>query len=384
MVRHDGRVLVEPTNAELAEAIGGGTHFDTEVYDVAIVGAGPAGLAAGVYAASEGLNTVILEAEVPGGQAVTSSLIRNFLGFTWGIAGSEFAHRACEQAWLFGANMVFAQRAVALRALESRRRVVQVTDGREATARAVVLATGMDWRRLGIPRLEKLIGRGVFYGTATSEARSMMGQHVCVVGAGNSAGQAAVHLAKYAAAVTMLARGESLATSMSDYLITEIEQTPNITVRCGVEVADGEGEGHLEAVVVRNRRTGTTERITTSALFVLIGGQPHTDWLEGAVERDEHGFILTGQDLMRRGRLPADWPLERPPFLLEASMPGVFAAGDVRCRSIKRVASAVGEGASAVQLVHEYLSEQTTGPQYEARRHEGPPPEGRSNKSVPL
>ena len=355
-VRHDGRVLVGPTDADLIEAFGGGTRLEGGVHDVVIVGAGPAGLAAAVHAASEGLSTVVLEKDVSGGQAGTSSHIRNFPGFTWGIGGQDLAYRACEQAWLFGANMVFAQKAVELRASGSER-AVRVADGREVVARAVILAPGIEWRRLGVEHLEGLLGAGVFYGAAGSEARAMQGRHVCVIGAGNSAGQTAMHLAKYADSVTMLVRGESLATSMSEYLITEIEQKPNISVRPGVEVVGGEGEGHLEAVTVRDRSTGETERVPASALFVLIGGEPHTEWLKGSIERDPKGYILTGNDLLRDGQPPASWPLPRPPLLLETSLPGVFAAGDVRHGSVKRVASAVGEGAIAVQLLHQYLAE---------------------------
>ncbi len=367
VIRHDGRVWVEPTDADLVESVGGGTRFEDRVYDLAIVGAGPAGLAAAVYAASEGLETVVLEKAISGGQAGTSSHIRNFLGFTWGIGGQEFAYRACEQAWLFGANLVFAQEAVALRACGAER-ALRVADGREVHARAVLLAPGMAWRRLGLPRLEALVGMGVFYGTAASEARAMEGRPVCVVGAGNSAGQAAVHLAKHAASVTMLVRADALAASMSEYLITEIEQTPAITVRYGVELVDGEGDGQLDAVVIRDRSTGATERIPTSALFALIGAEPHTGWLDGVVARDRQGFLLTGPDLTPGGRLPAGWPLRRPPFLLETSLPGVFAAGDVRYRSVKRVASAVGEGATAVQFVHQYLAEWKARSEAEPRR----------------
>ncbi len=356
VVRHDGRVLVEPSDAQLIEAFGGGTRLGTEVYDLAIIGAGPAGLTAAVYAASEGLSTVVLEKEISGGQAGTSSRIRNFPGFTWGIGGQDFANRACEQAWLFGTNMVFATQATHLRAREAHR-VVRVADGQEVTARAVILAMGVSWRHLGIPRLEALIGAGVFYGAGGSEARAMQGQDVCVVGAGNSAGQAATHLAKYAASVTMLVRGDTLATSMSEYLITELGQLPNVKVRLGVEVIDGGGNGRLETLTIRDRKTGTSERLSTSALFLLIGADPHTDWLDGCVERDAQGYVLTGTDLISDGRLLSSWPLNRPPLHLETSLPGVFAAGDVRYGSVKRVASAVGEGANAVQLLHQYLAE---------------------------
>ncbi len=360
VVRHDGRVLVEPSDADLIAALGGGTQLGTQVYDLAIIGAGPAGLTAAVYASSEGLETVVLEKEISGGQAGMSSRIRNFPGFTWGIGGQEFAYRACEQAWLFGTNIVFAQQATHLRTSGSRR-LIQVADGREVSARAVILATGVSWRRLDIPRLESLIGAGVFYGAAGSEARAMRGQHVCVLGAGNSAGQAAAHLAKYAESVTLLVRGDALAASMSDYLITELRQLPNVTVRLGIEVIDGEGDGRLEALTIRNLATGATERMATAALFVLIGAEPRTEWLRGSVERDGQGYILTGNELMDDGRPPFGWPLSRPPFHLETSLPGVFAAGDVRSGSVKRVASAVGEGASAVQLLHQYLAEPVGG-----------------------
>ena len=292
----------------------------------------------------------------PGDRPETSSQIRNFPGFTWGICGQDFAYRACEQAWLFGANMVFAQEVVRLERSDSEY-AVTVADGREILARTVVLAPGIAWRRLGIPNLEALLGAGVFYGAAGSEARAMEGLHVCVVGAGNSAGQATLHLAKHAASVTVLARGESLASSMSEYLITELRQRPNVKVRLAVELLDGEGDGHLEALTVRDRSGRMTDRVSTSALFVMIGGEPRTEWLRGSVERDRKGYILTGHDLMSGGEPPDGWPLKRSPFHLETSLPGVFAAGDVRHGSVKRVASAVGEGAIAVQLLHQYLTE---------------------------
>ncbi|UCG89095.1 MAG: FAD-dependent oxidoreductase [Gemmatimonadota bacterium] len=357
IVRHDGRVFVEPSDADIVEAFGGGTDLGEDVYDVAIIGAGPGGLTAAVYAASEGLRTLVLERHVSGGQAGTSSRIRNFPGFTWGIGGQDFAHRACEQAWLFGTNMVFAREATGLRASDGQH-WIRVADGQEVAARAIILAIGVSWRRLGIPRLEELIGAGVFYGAAGSEARAMQGQHVCVVGAGNSAGQAVAHLAKYAASVTVLVRGDTLATSMSEYLITELGQLPNVEIRLGVQIIDGEGDGRLEALTIRNGTSGATERISTSALFVMIGADPHTDWLAGSVERDQQGYILTGTDLLHDGRLPDSWPTDRPPLHLETSLPGVFAIGDVRHGSVKRVASAVGEGANVVEVLHGYLAAQ--------------------------
>lgn len=355
-VRRDGKVLVEPSNADIIESVGGCTRLEPGVYDVAIIGAGPAGLAAAVYAASEGLKTVVIEKEISGGQAGSSARIRNFLGFTWGIGGHELALRSCEQAWLFGANLVFSQEVVDLD-VAGPDRIIRVADGLEITARSVILGVGVSWRRLGIPALEKLIGRGVFYGAAMSEARALEGRPVCIAGGGNSAGQAAIHLAKYAESVTILVRGDSLEANMSEYLITEIGELPNVSVRYGVDVVDGEGEGHLDAVMIRDRKSGETERIESSALFVMIGVEPHTTWLEGRLARSRKGFILTGQDLMHEPARAATWPLRREPFLLETSMPGVFAAGDVRYGSVKRVASAVGEGSAAVQFVHQYLAE---------------------------
>jgi thioredoxin reductase (NADPH) len=346
-VRHDGRVLVDPSDGDLVEALGGGTRLGVDVYDVAIVGAGPAGLSAAVYAASEGLETIVLERQISGGQAGSSTRIRNVPGFTWGIGGHDLAYRACEQAWLFGANLVFAQEASSLH-VSGADRIVRLVGGQEVRARTVVLAMGVSWRRLGIPKLEALIGAGVFYGAAASEARAMRGRHVCVVGAGNAAGQAAAHLAKYADQVTVLMRGDSLEKSMSHYLIAELRGTANVSVRSRVEVVAGEGDPQLRAIVVRNRSTGALERIPTAGLFVMIGAEPHTGWLDGTVQRDQHGYILTGNDVETAG--------ERP-MLLETSVPGVFAAGDVRHASVKRVTTAMGEGATVVQLLHQRLDE---------------------------
>jgi thioredoxin reductase (NADPH) len=319
VVRHDGRVLVEPSDAELIEAIGGGTQLRSDLYDLVIVGAGPAGLTAAVYAASEGLETVVLEQGISGGQAAMSSRIRNFPGFAWGIGGHDLTYRACEQAWLFGANMVFAQEAVALSAHGDERRV-RVADGREVAARAVVLASGVTWRRLGSPRLEALIGAGVFYGAAASEARAMRDRHVAVVGGANSAGQAAVYLANHAASVTLLVRGDSLA-GLSEYLANELRATPNVAIRLGVEVVDGEGDGRLEAVTLRHRASGELERLPTSALFVHIGAEPHTEWLQGSVARDRAGYVLRGADLPRGDRSRSDWPLARPPLSVRNQPP---------------------------------------------------------------
>jgi thioredoxin reductase (NADPH) len=350
----DGRVLVDPSTGQLAKALGAQTQPGPERYDVAVVGAGPAGLAAATYAASEGLHTLLLEREAIGGQAGTTSLIRNYLGFPRGISGGELAARAIEQAVVFGAELVYTQPATGLRA-SGADRVLTLANGSQAVSRTVVVATGVSYRRLPVPGLEELLGAGVFYGAAVTEAQAMQGQRVFVVGGANSAGQAAVHLARYAEQVTLLVRGDSLAESMSAYLLEELERAGNITVRLHTEVTAVHGTGRLEALVLRNGVTKATETLPAAALFILIGAGPHTDWLAATVQRDEHGFLLTGRDLLRDGRPPTDWPLDRPPLLLETSLPGVFAAGDVRHGSVKRVASAVGEGATAIQLVHQYL-----------------------------
>ena len=351
-----GLVLVDPTHAELTAALGLRTSPPPGGCDILIVGAGPAGLAAAVYAASEGFATQVLEPGVPGGQAGTSSQIRNYLGFPYGVSGDELTTRAMQQAWLFGADLILAQAATGLRA-DGPDRVVTLSGGGEVAARAVILTTGVAWRRLGVPALEALNGAGVFYGAAGSEARAMRGEDVYVVGAGNSAGQAAVYLAGFARSVTIVTIDERLGEFMSDYLVQKVQATPNIEVVLHTEVVDGHGRQRLEGLSLRDRHTGKTRTVAASALFVLIGAEPRTDWLEGAVERDQRGYVLTGPDLWADGTPPAAWPLKRPPLLLETSLPGVFAAGDVRYRSVKRVASAVGEGSIAVQLVHEYLAD---------------------------
>ena len=354
MIRHDGYTMVEPAPAQIIAAVGGSISSDVDECDVVIVGAGPAGLTAAVYAASEGLQTVVLEETVSGGQAGNSPMIRNYPGFPHGISGHELTRRACEQAWMFGAHMVFSQPAAGL----ERRgggRVVHLADGHQIAAKAVIIATGIAWRRLGVPRLEALIGSGVFYGSAGSEARAMEGRDVFVVGAGNSAGQTALYLARYARQVTMLVRGDSLARSMSDYLTREIEATTSITVRLHTEITDGHGSDHLDALTLHDSLHDRTEQIPAAALFVLIGGEPRTQWLPEAIQL-EGGYILTGRDVVRDGAHPSRWPLDRAPLPLETSMPGVFAVGDARYRSIKRVASAVGDGATAVRLAHEYLT----------------------------
>ena len=351
---YTGTVLEDPTDAELVGAMGMKTRPSASTCDVAVLGAGPAGLAAAVYASSEGLDTLVLEPEIPGGQAGTSSLIRNYLGFQRGISGEDLAGRAVEQAWLFGTDFVLSQAATSVTA-RGDARVVRTSDGTEMSARAVVIATGVTWRRLGVPQLEALVGRGVFYGAAGAEARALTGQDVVVVGAGNSAGQAVLHLARYARSVTMLVRGDGLGASMSDYLVSVITASPNIRVLVRTEVVDGVGSSGLESITVRDRDSRTARELPAAALFVLIGAEPRTAWLAGSVARDDRGFVRTGPDLLRTDSAPG-WRLPRAPMLLETSQPGVFAAGDVRSRSIKRVAAAAGEGATAISLVHEYLA----------------------------
>jgi thioredoxin reductase (NADPH) len=346
----DGRVLVEPTNAELVDALGISTLEEPRC-DLAVVGAGPAGLAAAVYSASEGLRTLVIEREAVGGQAGSSSLLRNYLGFPRGISGSELALRAYQQAWLFGAKYVLAREVSGLRAAGTDR-ILTLSDGTEVTARAILIATGATYRRLGLPRLERFTGAGVFY-AAGSEMSLMNDKDVIVAGGGNSAGQAVTHLAKSARRVIQIVRGESLEAGMSDYLIRQIRHLPNVEVRLQAEVVDGEGEHQLERVSVRDHATGTVETLRVAALFVLIGALPHTEWLKGTVERDENGFIVTGPDLEARGAVHR---FKRPPMRLETSMPGVFAAGDVRLGSVKRVASAAGEGAIATKLLDDYLA----------------------------
>lgn len=353
----DGRYLVDPTNAELSDALGESDAGDGEC-DLAIVGAGPAGLAAAVYAASEGVRTVVVEREVVGGQAGTSALIRNYLGFPRGISGAELAKRAYEQAWLFGAKYVLAREVSGLRAAGDRR-ILRLSDGREISARTVLIATGASYRRLGIPALERFQGAGVFY-TVSTDTRVMRGRDAFVAGAGNSAGQAVVHLAKNARHLTMLVRGDALETHMSDYLVRQIRHLPNVEVRLATEIVDGGGEQQLERIVVRDRASGTLETLSAEMLFVLVGADPRTEWLSGTLWRDDHGFVLTGGDL--HAEALRGWPRGRIPRRFETSMPGVFAAGDVRAGSEKRVASAVGEGAVAVREIEEWLGEASRAP----------------------
>jgi thioredoxin reductase (NADPH) len=347
----DGKALVEPSNAAIADALGA-TDATDRTCDVAIVGAGPAGLAAAVYAASEGLRTIVIEREAVGGQASMSPLIRNYLGFPRGISGAELAQRAYQQAWLFGAKYVFAREATALRA-EGDGRIVTLSDGTEIRARSVIVATGATYRRLGIPALDRLERAGVFYSGIVADPRLVKGMHVFVAGGGNAAGQATVSAAKSADRVTLLVRGDDLAESMSDYLVQQIGRLASVEVRLRTEIVDGSGERRLERLVLRDLSTGATESVEAELLFVLIGAQPRTGWLAGSVEREREGFILTGHRLRARD---ASWPHGRAPMRYETSMPGVFAVGDVRAGSMKRAASAVGEGAGVVESVHEFLA----------------------------
>jgi len=347
----DGHALEDPTDTEISDALGA-SDLEERRCDLVIIGAGPAGLAAAVYAASEGLDTIVVEREAVGGQAGTSSLIRNYLGFPRGITGSELAQRAYEQAWLFGTRFVFARAAARLE-VRGPHRVVTLSDGIEITARAVLIATGASYRRLGIPRLERFAGAGVFY-VSPGEAQPLVeGEDVFVVGGGNSAGQAVVHLAKYARRVTLLVRGESLERGMSDYLVQDIARRGNVEVRLRTEVVDGDGDTALERIVLRDRARDTRETRPASILYALIGADPHTEWLADVVQRDPHGFVLTGRDV---DHSRAGWSQARAPLPMETSLPAVFCGGDVRVGSVKRVASAVGEGAIAVRYAHEALT----------------------------
>lgn len=354
VILHDGRVLVDPSNAEMAAAYGVTTALaETRDYDVVIVGAGPGGLSAAVYAAAEGLDALVIEGEAIGGQAGTSSRIRNYLGFSRGISGAELAQRAYQQAWVFGADFLLMQQVRALRT-EDGHHVVTVDDGTEVRTRAVVLATGVEYRRLGVPEVEALVGAGVYYGSSVGEAQACAGTHVYVVGGGNSAGQAALHLAKHAAQVSILVRAESLAPSMSQYLLDEIEAAPHVDVQYRTEVVGGGGRGRLDHVVLRDLDAGTERSEPAGALFLLIGARPRTDWLPGAIARDEAGYVRVGTEL-EPGAGSDQWHLDRVPFANETSLPGVFAVGDVRARSVKRVANAVGEGSVVIQQVGYYL-----------------------------
>src|ERR1700733_4708387 len=351
----DGVRLGAPQQSQVAERIGLKTRADTEFYDLVMTGAGPAGLAAAVYGASEGLKTLMIEREAPGGQAGLSSRIENYLGFPTGISGSDLTQRAVTQARRFQVEILAPQEVESLR-IDGPYRYLKLANGTEVWCHALVIATGLQWRRLGIPGMDRLQGAGVYYGAGIVEARSCKDEDVYIVGGANSAGQAAVHFAGYARRVVMLVRGESLAATMSRYLVDRIEQTPNIEVQNGASVVEVCGGIRLEEISIKCHATGAVARAKASSLFIFIGAEPHTHWLEGVVERDDYGFILTGADLVREGRRPKGWSLERDPGLLETNIPGVFAVGDVRHGSVKRVASGVGEGSIAIQFVHQYLS----------------------------
>jgi len=351
----DGTCVSEPETQELADRLGLRTRANLEFYDLAIVGGGPAGLAAAVYGASEGLKTVMVEREAPGGQAALSSRIENYLGFPSGLTGGDLTRRAVAQARRFGVEIVSPREATALRA-DGPYRYLRLNDGTELSCHAMLLATGVQWRKLDIPGVDRLQGAGVYYGGTATEAIACRDEDVYIVGGANSAGQAAMFFSTYAKRVVMLVRGESLGATMSQYLIEQIQTMPNIHVEFRSRVAEVHGEHHLESVSIACDQTGDVNRVSTNSLFVFIGAEPRTAWLDGTVERNERGFILTGPDLLKSGKRPKGWMLERDPSLLETNIPGVFAVGDVRFGSVKRVASGVGEGSVAIQFVHQYLS----------------------------
>jgi thioredoxin reductase (NADPH) len=347
-----GTVLHDPTDVEIAEAWGVSTTLDDEQrdFDVLVIGAGPAGLATAVYASSEGLRTLVVEREAIGGQAGTSSLIRNYLGFSRGISGSELAQRGYQQAWVFGAHFALMREVVKLDA-QGNGFTAEIDGVGEVSAKAVVLASGVSYRRLGVPSLEALTGAGVYYGASVSEAHGLTGLDACVVGGGNSAGQAVIHLARYCRQVTLVVRGPDLAATMSQYLIDVIDAAPNIAVRASSEVVDGGGDGRLEHITLRDRGTGAEDVLAADGLFVMIGAEPRTGWLPAEVGRDDHGFVRAGADAAGSDH----WTGSRAPQPYESTVPGLFAVGDVRCGSVKRVASAVGEGSVVVSQVHEHL-----------------------------
>jgi thioredoxin reductase (NADPH) len=357
VITPDGTALCRPTDTEIAGAVGLATRPAAEFYDLVVIGAGPAGLGAAVYGASEGLRTVLVERQATGGQAGQSSRIENYLGFPDGVSGAQLTDRARRQARKFGAETLSAREVTGLEARGSAR-VVHFGDGSEIAAHSVVLATGVAYRQLDAPGVAYLTGRGVFYGSAVTEAPACVGQDVYIVGGANSAGQAAVFFSRYAKRVVLLIRGESLEASMSHYLIQQLDKIVNISVRTHTTVAEVHGADHLERITLRGTRDGGTETVDSGYLFVFIGAAPCTEWLDGVLVRDDRGFVRTGPDLIQESRRPAGWSLGRDPYYMESSVPGVFVAGDVRSASVKRVASAVGEGAMAVTLVHRYLGEQ--------------------------
>jgi thioredoxin reductase (NADPH) len=354
VITPDAEVLVEPADAELAVKVGLATTPAQDFYDVVVIGGGPAGLGAAVYGASEGLRTVLVERTATGGQAGQSSRIENYLGFPDGVSGAQLTGRARRQATRFGAEVLTTRNVVGLD-VNGSARTVRFADGGAIDAHTVILATGVSYRQLGAPGLDEMTGRGVYYGSTLTEAAACTGQDVYIVGGANSAGQAAVYLAQHAKTVTILCRGSSLERSMSYYLIEQIRSTGNISARICTEVIAAEGDDHLESLTLRDTSTGATETVDAQWLFLFIGAAPLTDWLDGVVVRDARGFVLAGPDLASCGRRPPGWDLDRLPYHLETSVPGVFVAGDARAESAKRVASAVGEGAMAVMLVHRYL-----------------------------
>ncbi|MEU0109826.1 FAD-dependent oxidoreductase [Streptomyces sp. NPDC006251] len=356
VITPDGTPLVEPEAVDLAARVGLATTPAAEFYDLVVIGGGPAGLGAAVYGASEGLRTVLVERSATGGQAGQSSRIENYLGFPDGVSGAQLTDRARRQAAKFGAEILTAREVTALE-VNGAARVVRFSDGSAVAAHSVILATGVSYRQLDAPGCDDLTGCGVYYGSALTEAPACQGQDVYIVGGANSAGQAAMYLSRGAKSVTLLVRGESLTASMSHYLIQQIEESPNIRVRARTVVEEAHGDGRLERLTLRDVDTGETEQVDAQWMFVFIGAAPLTGWLDGTVLRDERGFILAGPDLSADGRPPAGWELDRPPYHLETSVPGVFVAGDARSESAKRVASAVGEGAMAVMLVHRYLEQ---------------------------
>jgi len=351
----DGSCLSEPSQDQVAEKAGLRTRAELDFYDVAIIGGGPAGLAAAVYGASEGLKTVMVEREAPGGQAGLSSKIENYLGFPSGLSGGDLARRAVTQARRFGVEILSPKEATSVRA-DGPYRFVKFSDGTEISCHALLLAMGVQWRKLDLPGIDRLSGAGVYYGAASTEGMSCRDEDVYIIGGANSAGQAAMFFSAYARRVIMLIRGPSLAATMSQYLIDQIEKTPVIEVWTKSRVVEVHGEERLESISVACDSTGSVDKFDASALFVFIGAEPRTEWLSGTVERDERGFLLTGPDLVRVGKFPKGWQADREPTLLETNIPGVFAVGDVRHGSIKRVASGVGEGSIAIQFVHQYLS----------------------------
>jgi thioredoxin reductase (NADPH) len=351
----DGSTLEDPDVQAIAERVGLRTHAERAFYDLAVVGGGPAGLAAAVYGASEGLKTVLVEREAPGGQAGTSARIENYLGFPAGLSGADLTRRAVAQARRFGAEIVTPQDVSGIR-VENDYRIVTLESGGEIAAKAVLVATGVSWRVLDAPGAAELTGAGIYYGAAMTEALSCRGEHVYVVGGGNSAGQAALHFSGYADRVTIVVRGEGLEATMSQYLVDQIAQTPNVELVTKTCVTAASGGERLETITLASLDGSNPRTVETHLLFIFIGAVPRTDWLDGTIERDARGFVVTGPELVRDGRRPKGWRVDRDPYLLETSVPGVFAAGDVRHQSIKRVASAVGEGSIAVQFVHQYLS----------------------------